>query len=74
MVDLYQYMLRIVPFSAFTQDTHFGAPIVFTLYSQTEADQIHYICAYGIREVSAILPMTIKSIPSVYPPSDLFFI
>ena len=47
-------VLRIVPFSVFSQDTHFGAPKVYTVYSQTLAPQIRYTCACGIRYVSDI--------------------
>ena len=31
-----------------------GAPVVFTVYSQTLADEIHCSCAYGIKYISAI--------------------
>ena len=53
-VDLYHHMLGIVPFSAFTQDTNLETLILYTVYSQTLADQIHCTCAYGIRWMSAI--------------------
>ena len=38
MVDLDHYMLRILPYFAFSQDTEFGASIGKIVYSQTLAD------------------------------------
>ena len=38
MVDLYDHMLQIIPFFAFSQDIEFGASIVYTVYSQTLAN------------------------------------